>query len=279
MPSSLNDLIDINIKHFSNVHVLHIDKSDFITFFNNLKTSTHKLAVPNHYSWDLPLKRNYAIWFSIKEGFRKILLVDDDIVGIDSHKLDAGAYLLDKYTAVGSFVEDYPDTSIIGHTQLNNGDDFKCFLSGSFLFISPFEINNFFPKLYNEDWVFMTPLLLNNKICTFGEIMQKPYDPFFIPEKATFQEYGEIIAEGLFALLDKKEFNLRYDNCAWDEIIERRRNQLLELQKSVKCDIQKSIISKALLQNSKILPCDCTDYMYSLDEDRLSWKLFLEEIL
>ncbi|MCK5614771.1 hypothetical protein KAR91_73600 [Candidatus Pacearchaeota archaeon] len=278
IPSSSNDLIGLDLTPYPRAKNLCVDDPDFIFFYNNLKTSVHKLSVPNRFRWDLPLKRNYAVYFSIKKGFKKILLVDDDIININSSTIETGSFLLDKYTAVGSFIENYPDTSVVGHIQLKQGVDLKCFLSGSFLFVSPHKINSFFPKIYNEDWVFMTPLILNSEICSVGEIKQKAYDPFSSPEKAIFQEFGEVIAEGLFALLNKSAFNFRYDNDAWEEIIENRKVELLDLQQNVKPDIQQNIITCALEQNSKILPTDCTEYLHSLDEDIMSWELFLKEI-
>jgi len=277
MPSSLNDLIELNLKPFTNVQILYIDNSDFIFFFNNLRTSAHKHSVPSSLHWDLPLKRNYAIWFSIKKGFNKILLVDDDITRINSAIIETGVFLLDKYIAVGSFIENYPDTSLIGHIQLNQGIEIKCFLSGSFLLVSPRKITSFFPKIYNEDWVFMTPMILGKKICAAGKIKQKPCDPFAVPEKAIYQEFGEVIAEGLFALINKSAFNLRYENCVWKEILLKRKCELLDLQRKAKCNIQQDIISIALEQNVKILPSDCTEYIYSLDEDTMSWESFLRE--
>ncbi|MBI5557031.1 MAG: hypothetical protein HY885_05290 [Deltaproteobacteria bacterium] len=278
MPSSCYDFDKSALKQYPNAKILFVDDSRFVSLFNNLKTSGHKLSVADCWCWDLPIKRNYAIYFSLKERFRKILLIDDDMIGINQTIIETGTHLLEQFVAVGSFVENFPDTSIIGHVEIEQHVNVKCFLSGSFLFVSPQQIKSFFPKIYNEDWLFMIPMILDSKICTAGDIHQKSYDPFHKPEKAVFQEFGEVIAEGLFALLSKSAFNLRHSKEIWNDVINNRKTLLIELLGNTKNKLQMNIIGKAISKNAELNPSDCIDYIYSLDHDTDSWCTFLKEI-
>lgn len=279
LPSSEADINGINFDLLSNVEVLFVDDSEYITLFNNLHTTKHIHSVPPSLGWDIPLKRNFALYISIKNNFKRILLLDDDIEKITPTHINAGACLLDNFDAAGCFVDDFPDTSVVGHLQLHHEIDLKCFLSGSFLFVLPFEINCFFPSIYNEDWLFMAPLIAGRRLCSFGKIHQKPYDPFATSHIAKFQEFGEIVAEGLFAMIGKHSFNLRYDYSAWAEIIKNRKQELSDLLEKVGLEKYKEIISDSINQNEKIQPSECIEFMYSFDRDVTSWKTFLKESL
>ena len=102
------------------------------------------MAVNNSFEWDLPKKRNFALYYSVKNRFKKILLLDDDIYEIPLLDFKHISCLLDIYDIVGSFIENYPDTSVIGHIQLYYGLPIRCFLSGSYLFVNTSNIRFFF---------------------------------------------------------------------------------------------------------------------------------------
>ena len=64
---------------------------------------------------------------------------------------------------------------------------------------APFD---FFPDLYNEDWLFFYRDAAAERLATPGSLAEQvPYDPFADPQRAAGQEFGDVIAEGLYALL------------------------------------------------------------------------------
>jgi len=279
IPSNENDSHDISLDKFNNVKILYMYNNDFNLFFKQLNTTKHKFIISPYTEWDLPQKRNYAIWFSIYNKFTKILFIDDDIRGISSSLLERGASNLDRYTIVGCFVENFPDTSIVGHLEISSGNEIKCFISGSFLFIKPFNTYSFFPLIYNEDWIFMVQYIINKEVCSIGTIYQVPYDPFTSQQKIIFQEFGEIIAEGLFAIINKKLFEFRYNYDLWCEILSNRQNLLFKLKKIISNSLQKQLLDTAIEQNYKIHPRDCIDYIKLLEDDIFSWRIFIKEYI
>lgn len=61
----------------------------------------------------------------------------------------------------------------------------------------------FFPEIYNEDWLFFHDNVAHGRMgSSAGKITQLRYDPFADPRRAAWQEFGDVLAEGLYALLD-----------------------------------------------------------------------------
>ncbi len=151
------------------------------------------------------------------------------------------------------------------------------FLSRSFLLINPFEVNGFFPNIYNEDWIFMLPHIFRRSICSFGSIFQLPYKPFNEPNRVTFQEFGEIIAEGLYTLAKIKNYERRHDPRVWEnEIIERRQTWIF-LKDRLHKSKYRQIIDLALKSNTEITPVDCVTFIENWETDIATWNRFLME--
>ena len=60
---------------------------------------------------------------------------------------------------------------------------------------------SFFPEIYNEDWLFFFDhasqgMLANSQL----KATQLKYSPFANPRRAAWQEFGDLIAEGLYSL-------------------------------------------------------------------------------
>ena len=60
----------------------------------------------------------------------------------------------------------------------------------------------FFPNIYNEDWFFFSEEAANHKITRVGVSRQKKYNPYRDPQRAVKEEFGDLLAEGLYARLD-----------------------------------------------------------------------------
>jgi hypothetical protein len=191
--------------------------------------------------------------------------------------LNVGTKCLDNYILSGCFVKDFPDLSVICHLEKLSGEDIIPFLSGSFLFIRPFSSYYFFPKIYNEDWLFMLPHIIDKTICSFGSIRQLSYDPFNNEYLAGFQEFGEIIAEGLYALLSSNAYDFRFKKEAWEHVINERRDTLTSLKDTFTDSRILKIIEHAIVANRNISYRDCLTFINNFEEDHQSWKSFIKE--
>jgi hypothetical protein len=83
------------------------------------------------------------------------------------------------------------------------------FVSGSALGVHCGDIPiPFFPDIYNEDWFFFSKAVARHELLSVGDTTQSPFDPFFDPERARHEEFGDLLAEGLYALIG--DINDRY---------------------------------------------------------------------
>lgn len=262
-----NDLTD-------NVKLLPIKNFEFINYYNNLGTSNHKYI---HYqsSWDLPIKRNYAILYSREQKINNILLLDDDIRNLTPDILKNGCNLLKNNSVSGCFVDNEIDTSILGHLQKRAGETFYPFLSGSFLFIKPLSVKSFFPNIYNEDWLFMMPYIFDNSICSFGNVSQRDNDSLGDINRVKLQEFGDIIAEGLYTLIHLGEYSQRFETSYWNEVIKERRYIFDALLKTLLDTTYRTLIYTAIETNKNIQPEYCAEFINVLENDILKWNNYL----
>ena len=60
----------------------------------------------------------------------------------------------------------------------------------------------FFPDLYNEDWFFFGEAAAHRRLAKVGEARQAVYDPYAEPTRASDEEFGDLLAEGLYSLIE-----------------------------------------------------------------------------
>ena len=225
--------------------------------------------------WDLPSKRNFALWHAVQCGYRYILLLDDDIRGITPSLLCRAGKALADNSIVGAFVTDFPDTSIIGHIEQAVGVEVYPFMSGSCLFIDVESVSGPFPAIYNEDWLFMVPHIDRHRACSLGCICQVVSDPFGDPARAMFQEPGELIANSLFEMLGVGAYGKRFEHRLWGDYLSARWDWLNELGQRVVDRRHEEAIAAARARLAKITPKACVDYMGVLERDQEAWMRVL----
>ncbi len=94
---------------------------------------------------------------------------------------------------------------------------------------------SFFPDIYNEDWFFFAKEAAARRLPRVGTARQAEYDPFASPERARREEFGDLLAEGLFALFGEARPGMSLDEQLrgatrgyWDRFIEARQDVLTE---------------------------------------------------
>ena len=277
MPSGYNDMEIVNPVGIKNIRELRFSQQGFIDFFYSLSTSMHRQTQHLKSTWDLPVKRNYALCFARMKGYKRILIVDDDIQGLNQTLLNTLATSLSDYSLSGCFVDEFPDLSILDHLERIAGTRKYPFLSGSFLFIKPFEVNGFFPMIYNEDWLFMLPYIMENSVCSLGSVAQLAYDPFSDPRKATFQEFGDVVVGGLYELMRLNEYEDRYKLEVWKYIVQERRSTWISMRSFCRGSKYQRVIDAGLKANKTITEKDCLEFVESWEYDLSQWRKFSKE--
>lgn len=278
MPSDQSDVASLRgSAMYGRTTTLMMDDPEFKKLYRSLLTSRHRLTSTYTVLWDLPEKRNFALLYARKQGYKRILFIDDDIRCITQRCISRGVCLLDSYKISGCFVTEFPDTSVQGHLERVAGRTIFPFLSGSFLFIRPEHVQSFFPCIYNEDWLFMLPHVIERSICSYGNIRQVPYDPFCDINKVTFQEFGEIIVEGLYELHKTGNYDYRYRFDIWQSLINERLESLMELSLILNSQKYGPLLDAMVQANADISPHDCTDFVAGWEADITMWNEYLKE--
>ena len=147
-------------------------------------------------------KRNLGLLLARMLGWERVFFMDDDIRDVASADIFAAIAMLGRYRSVGMRVTDFPDNSVVCHAHRETGAAQDIFISGSVLATNCFEATSFFPEIYNEDWLFFYDDAHLRRLGWSGRnATQLQYDPFSQPQRAERQEFGDVLAEGLYALL------------------------------------------------------------------------------
>lgn len=171
----------------------------------------------------LSVKRNLGLLLGRMLGWSTVLFLDDDIHGLSRTKVEHAARGLSRFDAVGMAVADWPDNSVVCHANRLGGGPQDVFVSGSALLVDPTRPVGFFPKIYNEDWLFVFPALLDRRVSRVDAVRQVPYDPYADPRRARVEEFGEVIAEGMIDFLRRGlPHALLAESEYWDRFLDSR---------------------------------------------------------
>jgi hypothetical protein len=181
---------------------------------------------------DLSMKRNTGLLLARTLGWERIFFLDDDIRAVSTDSVLNTTSLLGVgghgYRTAGMSVQSYPDNSVVCHARREVGEFQDVFVSGSALAVDCRASFDFFPDLYNEDWLFFYRDAAAERLATPGSLVrQEPYDPFADPQRAAGQEFGDVIAEGLYALLHSSLGSEAASEEYWRRFLEQR-NRVLD---------------------------------------------------
>lgn len=184
-----------------------------------------KLKSPGQKKWNLGNVRNFALLLANQNNIEKTLFLDDDIIFEDPYLVYELFKYLDKYLFVGAKVLGMLDTSIIGHVSLEMG--FKEYhygmLSGGCLAFKPQQITIPFTNIYNEDWIWMILQNNNDNCLEYGSVIQSQFDPYKkFKSKILFQEFGEMVFDGLVKRENNQYNNLLVQDSFWNAVLIKR---------------------------------------------------------
>ena len=206
-PADVNKLLDQ--RSFSDATVIEIRTGYSHEFFAFETTEWIKKlpAVCAVRDSDLSVKRNVGLVLARMLGWRRIFFMDDDIRDLDGAMLRSTVSLLsgdNHYHSAGMSADKFPDNSVVCHARRAIGEFQGVFVSGSALAVDCTVLLSFFPDIYNEDWLFFYGDAVDGRLGHPGHFStQLKYDPFADPQRAAGQEFGDVIAEGLYAFLEE----------------------------------------------------------------------------
>lgn len=229
---------------------------------------------------DISVKRNLALLIGRYTGAERMLFLDDDIVVPDwVDILRASSALNERFAAVGMEVRGFPDNSVVCHANRLTGGDQDTFVGGGALMLDPQRANAFFPDVYNEDWFFLLESAITRSIAITGVVAQRLYDPFASPARAEREEFGDVLAEGIYWLLDEKRLLSEANEDYWGEALQRRRKLIGQIiarqdQAAVPPLERKRMVDAlkaAEAVRQSIRPQHCAAYVRQWSEDQESW--------
>ncbi len=235
---------------------------------------------------DTSLKRNTGLALARIAGWNKVLFLDDDVEIPDASDLRAVAGLLDDYDSVGLKVGGQPDNSVVCYANLRIGGFQESFIGGGALGVSYRRLGALFPDIYNEDWFFLLDENSLVSVAEHGLAIQNPYDPFADPERARGQELGDVIAEGIFWLLDGGRKLSDATSEYWDRALVRRRKFIsgiiAQVERESMDDGERGRMIASLKaargRALRITPEHCAGFVSAWQHDLRTWRAAIDKL-
>jgi glycosyltransferase involved in cell wall biosynthesis len=183
---------------------------------------------------DLSTKRNLGLVIARMLGWRRLMFLDDDIYDVSKDDVSALAAALNNHNVSVLIPDEYPDNSVACHAYRLGGA-----LQGKFASAGAMGVRcnrddlPFFPNIYNEDWFFFSKEAASHKIARVGTSRQQEYDPFEHPRRAVKEEFGDLLAEGLYTRLDANLDIPGVNAFYWAKFIESRADFLSKVLESL----------------------------------------------
>jgi hypothetical protein len=236
---------------------------------------------------DLSTKRNFALVLSHMLRWKRIIFLDDDIRVPNPGDLSRAAGLLDAHAAVGLGIGGFADNSMVCHAFRAVGGWQETFIGGGALAIAMKRNRSFFPNVYNEDWFFLLDAGKRlQSVASVGQVLQYPYDPYRI-ERARAEEFGDVLAEGIFWLLDQGKPASDGDLVHWRNFLDHRKQFIRQVRSMVKsqANIDSTVrvrmeeaLRAALGRCERITPELCEAFMKALATDQDRWQRHIQQI-
>jgi hypothetical protein len=206
------DLIAIDVSELANLRLPELETSRLLagTMFERRS--------------DVSAKRNLGLVLSRMLGWDRVVFLDDDIRVPCPDDLSKAVGLLDTHNAVGLGIGGFPDNSVVCHAYRAVGGEQDTFIGGGALAVAVTRNRSFFPNIYNEDWFYVLDAGKRlQSVATVGQVLQYPYDPYRTTERARAEEFGDVLAEGAFWLLDQGKTASDGGLEHWRDFLEKRR--------------------------------------------------------
>lgn len=232
---------------------------------------------------DLPFKRNLGLVLGRLAGWRTLLFLDDDIDAKPA-RVRRAVGALEHHAAVGMPAVEFPDNSVVCHARRLAGGRQGVFVSGSALAVRVDRADSFFPETYNEDWLFLAPHLARGEVVAIGTVRQEEFNPFRWRHRATAEEFGDVLGEGLIGTLHRGSLSSALSPAYWRRFLELRGRFIAEtLHRCRESDDPRAAgaipaLTAAERQRARIAPDVLSDYVAAWNTDLWAWRGYLSQI-
>jgi hypothetical protein len=194
-----------------------------------LDLHTHRFASPLFEPYlDTGNKRNVALLIGRMLGWQRVLFLDDDIRALTADDVRSAAAAVGGrgLQLVGWPYREFSDNSVVCHAVRSSGYQQAVFIGSGALLVGLSGWLPFFPPVYNEDWLFFHDFVNRRQAGLAGEVRQLPFDPFEAA-RARREEFGDVLAEGLFNLIhEKRSVSVAQFPGYWDLVLAERQHLL-----------------------------------------------------
>lgn len=277
------------------------------SFLPDFDTSGHPFASSEWIARrDVADKRNLALLVAAGIRWRHVLFLDDDVrlpledaeappqafgdasVANAFAQMDAGLHHL-----VGWTMTEFPDNSAVCHARRWVELPQSSFIGGGSLAVRVTRKMPFFPRVYNEDWLFTYPYLVRKRrravVGSAGVIHQAEYDPF-APGRPVSEELADILAEGLLNAVEiGATMAMICSESFWRIVISRRRAMVRDVCRRLGSAVDSGAMSSKQARKVEIglravlalhdrmsrerdLAADYVDFLVRWGLDQLRWE-------
>jgi hypothetical protein len=235
---------------------------------------------------DVSMKRNLGLILARLLGWTRLMFLDDDIYDVTEDDVAALAAALDDHSVSALIPIKFPDNSVACHAHRDGGGIQEVFASASGIGVRCDRDDlAFFPNIYNEDWFFFSEEAACHKIAKVGVSHQLPYDPYDSPLRAAQEEFGDLLAEGLYARLDINEGIFDVDADYWRTFIDRRKAFHERVAVAIDQHPDRELATKAgnsvraaRDQLNQIRPSLCQKFVELWQSDLVQWRRYLTKL-
>jgi hypothetical protein len=234
---------------------------------------------------DLSLKRNLALLLARHLGWGRLLFMDDDVFGVTPQHVRRITHQLAARQFAGLLLREFPDNSVVCHANRYVGGHQDVFLTGALLGVNTAMPSlPFFPDIYNEDWFSFFDHVNEHAISTVGVARQKIFDPFDDPLRAHYEEFGDLLAEGLMTLVGDGDDVANANAGYWSRFMDARYDFVVNIEKRL-LDLDTPEAYRALnstraasTQLGMISPEICSDFVDAWRRDLARWQDHLKRL-
>jgi hypothetical protein len=227
---------------------------------------------------DIARKRNIGLMLARIAGWRTIMYLDDDIRDLTPSAVSQAAALTSHFRAAGFEIGHYPDNSAVCHAYRLIGGNQGTFPGGSALVVDVPRCDTLFPSIYNEDWLFLFDAVQHRSVTIAGPGSQLEYQPFAHSRRAASEEFGDVIAEGLYRLLHQGADVTEATYSYWQGVLERR-FQLIDYVAAQLLMQNGPVVGGALMslaaarkRLAAISPLACASFIHAWQTDISTWR-------
>lgn len=239
--------------------------------YNNHITSQNPSTYINP-DYDIPAKRTFAFEHAKSHKFSRIGFLDDDIQ-LDSEDLLRVRIALSTSADMVSFhVLSFPDVSTVDHIErILYKQVSRVSIGGNCLFVRTENCRGYFPFIYNDDWFFIFKNMSRNKIFSLGTAKQRPYEPWASSNRIQFEQFGDIIIEGIKANLVSGHPPFLTSSKFWNVQINKYLSRLKRMRDQAPNSILRNRLNIALEESLSFTPIQLHNFVSSYSASN-TWR-------